>query len=252
MAAQGEDPLGYFAAYGSSSSDSEPEEPQPDERPAGAGAASGGSPGRPRLPPPDELFRRVSQPPAFLYNPLNKEIDWESRVLRAPEEPPREFKVWRSNAVPPPETYSPPEKPPPPPAPAVDMAIKWSNIYEDNGDDAPRQAGKAKFLPDEEQEPLESGETLAGGGCAVHRLVVLPEPSWAGGRAPCPRCGRSPPWARRVLSWLLLHPLLPKGRALWLQGWVDCCAGVLASLESTQTLGQSLSSSPPLSLVGRH
>ncbi|XP_038000610.1 UPF0690 protein C1orf52 homolog [Motacilla alba alba] len=155
MAAEGEDPLGYFAAYGSSSSDSEPEEPQPDERAAGAGAASGGTPGRPRLPPPDELFRRVSQPPAFLYNPLNKEIDWESRVLRAPEEPPREFKVWRSNAVPPPETYSPPEKPPPP-APTLDMAIKWSNIYEDNGDDAPRQAGKAKFLPDEEQEPLES------------------------------------------------------------------------------------------------
>lgn len=87
MAAEGEDPLGYFAAYGSSSSDSEADEPQPDERQAGGGAAAGGSPGRrPRLPPPDELFRRVSQPPAFLYNPLNKQIDWESRVLRAPEE----------------------------------------------------------------------------------------------------------------------------------------------------------------------
>ncbi|KFO85741.1 UPF0690 protein C1orf52, partial [Buceros rhinoceros silvestris] len=70
-------------------------------------------------------------------------------------QPPREFKVWKSNAVPPPETYSPPEKKPPPP-PALDMAIKWSNIYEDNGDDAPRQAGKARFLPDEEQELLES------------------------------------------------------------------------------------------------
>ncbi|NXS63282.1 CA052 protein, partial [Brachypteracias leptosomus] len=145
MAAEGEDPLGYFAAYGSSSSDSEPDEPQPDEHQAGDGAAAGGSPGRrPRLPPPDELFRRVSQPPAFLYNPLNKQIDWESRVLRAPEE------VWGPAA-----TYSPPEKKPPPP-PALDMAIKWSNIYEDNGDDAPRQAGKAKFLPDEEQEHLES------------------------------------------------------------------------------------------------
>ncbi|XP_009983767.1 PREDICTED: UPF0690 protein C1orf52 homolog, partial [Tauraco erythrolophus] len=66
---------------------------------------------------------------------------------------PREFRVWRSNAVPPPETYSLPEKKPPPP-PALDMAIKWSNIYEDNGADAPRQASKAKFLPDEEQEPL--------------------------------------------------------------------------------------------------
>ncbi|XP_055671710.1 UPF0690 protein C1orf52 homolog [Falco peregrinus] len=158
MAAEGEDPLGYFAAYGSSSSDSEPDEPQPDERQAGGGVAAGGSPGRrPRLPPPDELFRRVSQPPAFLYNPLNKQIDWESRVLRAPEEPPKEFKVWKSNAVPPPETYSPPERKPPPP-PALDMAIKWSNIYEDNGDDAPRQAGRAGVLPGEEQEPPEPGE----------------------------------------------------------------------------------------------
>ncbi|NXL46210.1 CA052 protein, partial [Podilymbus podiceps] len=149
MAAEGEDPLSYFAAYGSSSSDSEADEPQPDERQAGGGAAAGDSLGRrPRLPPPDELFRRVSQPPAFLYNPLNKQIDWESR-------PPKEFKVWKSNAVPPPETYSPPEKQPPPP-PALDMAIKWSNIYEDNGDDAPRQASRAKFLPEEEQEPLES------------------------------------------------------------------------------------------------
>ncbi|KAM9542663.1 UPF0690 protein C1orf52 homolog [Guaruba guarouba] len=156
MAADGGDPLGYFAAYGSSSSDSEAEEPQPDERQAGSGAAAGGSPGRrARLPPPDELFRRVSQPPAFLYNPLNKQIDWESRVLRAPEEPPKEFKVWKNNAVPPPESYTPAEKKPPPP-PGLDMAIKWSNIYEDNGEDAPRQAGRAKFLPEEEQELLES------------------------------------------------------------------------------------------------
>ncbi|KFV67272.1 UPF0690 protein C1orf52, partial [Dryobates pubescens] len=70
-------------------------------------------------------------------------------------QPPKEFKVWKSNAVPPPETYNPPEKKPPPP-PALDMAIKWSNIYEDNGEDAPRQASKARFLPDEEQEHLES------------------------------------------------------------------------------------------------
>lgn len=63
--------------------------------------------------------------------------------------------------MPPPEVYSPPEKKPPPP-PAVDMAIKWSNIYEDNGDDAPRQAGKARFLPDEEQEAPESGRAHVG------------------------------------------------------------------------------------------
>ena len=28
------------------------------------------------------------------------------------------------------------------------MAIKWSNIYEDNGDDAPQNAKKARLLPD--------------------------------------------------------------------------------------------------------
>ncbi|XP_068808732.1 UPF0690 protein C1orf52 homolog isoform X2 [Struthio camelus] len=165
MAAEGKDPLGYFAAYGSgsssSSSDSEGDEAGGGERQAGGGGAAGagGSPGRrPRLPPPDELFRRVSQPPAFLYNPLNKQIDWESRVLRAPEEPPREFKAWKSNAVPPPpELYSLPEKRLPPP-PALDMAIKWSNMYEDNGDDAPRPGGRARFLPDEEQRGLEPGK----------------------------------------------------------------------------------------------
>ncbi|XP_019383878.1 PREDICTED: UPF0690 protein C1orf52 homolog [Gavialis gangeticus] len=112
----------------------------------------GGSPGRrPRLPPPDELFRKVSQPPAFLSNPLQRHIDWDRRVLRAPEEPPKEFKVWKTNAVPPPETYSITEKKAPPP-PELDMAIKWSNIYEDNGDDAPQQTNKVKFLPEEEQE----------------------------------------------------------------------------------------------------
>lgn len=37
------------------------------------------------LPKPDELFRSVSKP-AFLYNPLNKQIDWESRIVKAPEE----------------------------------------------------------------------------------------------------------------------------------------------------------------------
>uniref|UniRef100_A0A8D0HMU8 Chromosome 1 open reading frame 52 n=1 Tax=Sphenodon punctatus TaxID=8508 RepID=A0A8D0HMU8_SPHPU len=160
MAAEGKDPLGFFAAYGSdsscSSSDSESEEPP--AAAAGEQAPQSGSPERrPRLPRPDELFRSVSQPPAFLYNPLNKEIDWESRVLRAPEEPPKEFKVWRTNAVPPPETYSVKETKPPPP-PELDMAIKWSNIYEDNGEDAPQHTNKVNFLPEEEQEPLESDD----------------------------------------------------------------------------------------------
>ncbi|KAM9128931.1 UPF0690 protein C1orf52 homolog isoform 1-T1 [Pangshura tecta] len=164
MATEGKDPLGYFAAYGgdssSSSSDSESDEPHAagGEAAGAAGEAAGGSPGRkPRLPGPDELFRNVSRPPSFLYNPLNKQIDWERRVVRAPEEPPKEFKVWKSNAVPPPEIYSIKEKKPPPP-PELDMAIKWSNIYEDNGDDAPQQTNKVNFLPEEEQEPSESDD----------------------------------------------------------------------------------------------
>lgn len=72
--------------------------------------------------------------------------------------PAREFKPWKTNAVPPPETYGEPERKKGPP-PGMDMAIKWSNVYEDNGEDAPKpHAGKALFLPKEEQEPSDSGE----------------------------------------------------------------------------------------------
>ncbi|XP_029905974.1 UPF0690 protein C1orf52 homolog [Myripristis murdjan] len=115
----------------------------------GTKRAAGGAP----LPKPDELFRSVSKP-AFLYNPLNKQIDWESRTVKAPEEPAREFKPWKTNAVPPPQSYaSEPEKKKGPP-PGMDMAIKWSNVYEDNGDDAPQPyTGNARFLPAEEQSP---------------------------------------------------------------------------------------------------
>lgn len=61
------------------------------------------------------------------------------------------------NAVPPPESYAAePEKKKGPP-PGMDMAIKWSNVYEDNGEDAPQPyTGKAQFLPAEEQ-PCDSG-----------------------------------------------------------------------------------------------
>ncbi|KAL4634929.1 hypothetical protein GN956_G13960 [Arapaima gigas] len=160
------DPLHYFMSGDlSSSSDSEDEgggsrtsgtkehrsvakakdgESQ-DTRRAAAGAA---------LPKPDDLFRSVSKP-AFLYNPLNKNIDWESRIVKAPEEPPKEFKVWKTNAVPPPQSYITEKKSAPP---GRDMAIKWSNVYEDNGDDAPcPPAGKAGNLPNEEQ-PSHSDE----------------------------------------------------------------------------------------------
>ncbi|KAJ0065458.1 hypothetical protein NL108_010731, partial [Boleophthalmus pectinirostris] len=66
---------------------------------------------------------------------------------------PKEFTPWKTNAVPPPQSYSaapePVKKKGPPPG--MDMAIKWSNVYEDNGADAPAHSGKARFLPPEEQ-----------------------------------------------------------------------------------------------------
>lgn len=78
----------------------------------------------------------------------------------SPKQPPKEFKAWTTHAVPPPETYSVKETKPPPP-PELDMAIKWSNMYEDNGDDAPRNPNKVNFLPaEEEQEHVESGNPL--------------------------------------------------------------------------------------------
>ncbi|XP_004679229.1 PREDICTED: UPF0690 protein C1orf52 homolog [Condylura cristata] len=160
MAAEEKDPLSYFAAYGSSSSGSSGEEDnsEPEETSCGApnpakSAGGCGNKTEKRLPGPDELFRSVTRP-AFLYNPLNKQIDWERHVVKAPEEPPKEFKIWKSNYVPPPETYITEKKPPPP---ELDMAIKWSNIYEDNGDDAPQNAKKARLLP-EGEETVESDD----------------------------------------------------------------------------------------------
>lgn len=159
--------LGFFSSYddlSDSSSDSDEEgqsrKKKPGPEAAGGGAQSSqqgtkrGSGGAP-LPRPDELFGSVSKP-AFLYNPLNKQIDWDSLTVKAPEEPAREFKPWKTNAVPPPESYTvEPEKKKGPP-PGMDMAIKWSNVYEDNGEDAPKPyTGNARFLPTEEQ-PSES------------------------------------------------------------------------------------------------
>ncbi|XP_063795011.1 UPF0690 protein C1orf52 homolog [Pseudophryne corroboree] len=141
------DPLSYFAAYGSSSSDSSEEE---------AGEEDEAEPEKPsmkrplpahRLPRPDELFQTVTRP-TFLSAPSSGAINWDKRCMRPPEEPPREFKVWKTNAVPPPESYKVEEKKGPPPE--LDMAIKWSNIYQDNGDDAPQQVTKAKVLPEDE------------------------------------------------------------------------------------------------------
>lgn len=162
--------LGFFSSYDdlSDSSDGSDSDEEGEKRQkkagtdaAGSGAqsshgtkrAAGGAP----LPRPEELFGSVSKP-AFLYNPLNKEIDWDSLTVKAPEEPAREFKPWKTNAVPPPDSYAAePEKKKGPP-PGMDMAIKWSNVYEDNGEDAPQAyTGKAQFLPTEEQ-PSDSDE----------------------------------------------------------------------------------------------
>lgn len=91
--------LGFFSSYddlsdSSDGSDSDEEGESRGKRAgtdaAGSGAhssqqgtkrAAGGAP----LPRPDELFSSVSKP-AFLYNPLNKEIDWDSLTVKAPEE----------------------------------------------------------------------------------------------------------------------------------------------------------------------
>lgn len=158
-------PLGFFSTYDdlSDSSDSDEEEERGarkrkpgTEAPGGEAessqlGSSRGAAGGASLPKPDELFRSVSRP-AFLYNPLNKQIDWDSLSVKAPEEPAREFKPWQTNAVPPPQSYAvEPERKKGPP-PGMDMAIKWSNVYEDNGEDAPQAfTGKARFLPTEEK-----------------------------------------------------------------------------------------------------
>ncbi|CAB1437523.1 unnamed protein product [Pleuronectes platessa] len=90
--------LGFFSSYDdlSDSSDSDEEErggrkkkpgteapggEAESSQPGGGRGAAGGAP----LPKPDELFRSVSKP-AFLYNPLNKQIDWDSLSVKAPEE----------------------------------------------------------------------------------------------------------------------------------------------------------------------
>uniref|UniRef100_UPI0037E994C4 UPF0690 protein C1orf52 homolog n=1 Tax=Semicossyphus pulcher TaxID=241346 RepID=UPI0037E994C4 len=176
--------LGFFSSYddlsdSSDGSDSDEEGDSRKKRPGKDAAGSGGqssqhgtkrAAGGAPLPKPDELFGSVSKP-AFLYNPLNKEIDWESLTVKAPEEPAREFKPWKTNAVPPPDSYAAePEKKKGPP-PGMDMAIKWSNVYEDNGEDAPQSyTGNARFLPTEEQ-PSDSDDDSEKGESAKKRRV---------------------------------------------------------------------------------
>lgn len=88
--------LGFFSSYDdlSDSSDSD-EERQSQKKQTATGAPGNGaqcsqlgtkrSAGGAPLPRPDELFSSVSKP-AFLYNPLNKQIDWDTLAVKAPEE----------------------------------------------------------------------------------------------------------------------------------------------------------------------
>ncbi|GCC16542.1 hypothetical protein chiPu_0020332 [Chiloscyllium punctatum] len=89
------DPLSYFAGYGSSGSESESE---PEPGPTAVGVRAGGAPApapaqaqaqapasQAALPRPDELFSSVSRP-SFLGRPRSGLINWDQRVVRAPEE----------------------------------------------------------------------------------------------------------------------------------------------------------------------
>lgn len=58
------------------------------------------------------------------------------------------------------------------------MAIKWSNVYEDNGDDAPQNVKKARLLP-EGEETVESGKesqilmVIALGPCGEFKKIEI-------------------------------------------------------------------------------
>ncbi|MGH0185834.1 UNVERIFIED_CONTAM: hypothetical protein FKN15_022233 [Acipenser sinensis] len=112
----------------------------------------------------DHRYDKLTIPDDTAANCIYLNIPNKGHVVlhRTPEEypesakPAKEFKVWKTNAVPPPESYTTEQKKSAPPG--MDMAIKWSNMYEDNGDDAPQPAGEqARFLPPDE-EPSESDD----------------------------------------------------------------------------------------------
>lgn len=91
--------LGFFSSYDDLSDSSDSDEEAETQRkttqrtgteaPGGEGHSSelenkrtaSGAP----LPKPDELFNSVKKP-TFLYNPLNKQIDWDNLAVKAPEE----------------------------------------------------------------------------------------------------------------------------------------------------------------------
>uniref|UniRef100_A0A672PWT5 Uncharacterized protein n=1 Tax=Sinocyclocheilus grahami TaxID=75366 RepID=A0A672PWT5_SINGR len=78
-----------FDDLSDSSSDSDARESGKKSRgepePSGSSEAQSRKRAAEPLPKPDDLFRSVSKP-TFLYNPLNKVIDWDRRAVKAPEE----------------------------------------------------------------------------------------------------------------------------------------------------------------------
>uniref|UniRef100_A0A671E350 Uncharacterized protein n=1 Tax=Rhinolophus ferrumequinum TaxID=59479 RepID=A0A671E350_RHIFE len=92
MAAQEKDPLSCFAAQGSSSSGSSEEESNSELENRSRRALDPETWGRgcgnkteKWLPGHAGLFGTVTRP-AFLYNPLNQQGDWERHVVKAPED----------------------------------------------------------------------------------------------------------------------------------------------------------------------
>lgn len=86
--------LGFFSSYDdlSDSTSDSGEEGDSRKKKAGTEAEGSGTQSTAKrtdvgaaLPRPDELFSSVSKP-TFLYNPLNKEIDWDSLTVKPPEE----------------------------------------------------------------------------------------------------------------------------------------------------------------------
>lgn len=66
--------------------------------------------------------------------------------MNVSDEPPKQFKMWKSSDVSPPETCVQEGK--------LDMVMKWSIVYQDKGHDAPQNAKQAR-LPPEVEETLE-------------------------------------------------------------------------------------------------
>lgn len=100
------DPLGFFAADGSSS-DSEEDDAvtnQNNEKPSDE-APDGAQDGEDKLPSPNTLFRSIGRP-SFLDNPQEKFIDWDRFVKTSEPEEPNIHESDSYAAIPPPSSLN--------------------------------------------------------------------------------------------------------------------------------------------------